>query len=125
MEKGKLTTNGVHLQDHEYETVKLFLELGNDIDLIPRSQIRHYHTPDMMMNGVAWEIKAPIGDGRKTIENTLQGAADQSRNVIVDLFRCKMNEDRAIRECERQFKLSKGIKRLKVIKKDRQIIDFP
>ena len=57
MEKGNLTQNGVHLQDHEYSTVKLFLDKGIDVELIPRSQIKKYRQPDIMMGGVAWEIK--------------------------------------------------------------------
>ncbi|MBP5383392.1 MAG: hypothetical protein J6Y57_00290 [Lachnospiraceae bacterium] len=57
MKKGKLTQNRVHLQSHEYITVKLFLEMGFDIELIPKSQITKYRQPDIMMGGVAWEIK--------------------------------------------------------------------
>ena len=34
MGKGKLKQNGVHLHDHEYATVKLFLEYRHDIELI-------------------------------------------------------------------------------------------
>ncbi len=124
MAKGKLTQNGVHLQDHEYYTVKLFLDMGYDIELIPKSQIKEYHQPDIMMNGIAWEIKAPIGTGKKNIENIMQGAAEQSRNIIVDLFRSKLSEDEAIKGYDQYFKRSKRIKRLKIIKKNREIIDF-
>jgi hypothetical protein len=46
MNKGKLIQNGVHLQEHEYATVKFFLELGYDIELIPPSQIKSLHSPD-------------------------------------------------------------------------------
>ena len=81
MGKGKLTQNGVHLQDHEYATVKLLLELGNDIELIPQSQIKKLRQPDIMMGGVAWEIKAPIGTGRKNIENILQSAFTSSVSI--------------------------------------------
>ena len=31
--KGQLKQNGVHLKDHEYNTVKLFLNMGYDIEL--------------------------------------------------------------------------------------------
>ena len=124
MAKGKLTQNGVHLQDHEYKTVKLFLEAGYDIDLIPKSQIKHYRTPDIMMNSVPWEIKAPEGDGKYTVQNTLQNAAGQSRNVIVDLRRCRMPEDRAINEFTKEFQKSKHIKRMKIVKKDGEVLDF-
>ena len=112
MGRGVLKQNGVHLQAHEYATVKLFLELGSDIELIPPSQIKHYRTPDMMMNGVPWEIKAPEGDGRYTVQNTLQNAAGQSRNVIVDLSRCKMPDEVAVKEFETAYRKSKHIKHM-------------
>ena len=124
MKRGKLTQNGVHLQDHEYATVKLFLEMGYDIELIPTSRIKHYRTPDIMMNGIPWELKAPQGNGKYTAQNTLQNAAGQSRNVIVDLRRCKMSENIAIKEFLREYKESKSIKRLKIIKKNSEILDF-
>ena len=124
MNKGTLTQNGVHLQDHEFATVKLFLEMGYDIELIPRSQIKNYRTPDIMMNGIPWELKAPKGDGKYTAQNTMQNAAGQSRNVIVDLRRCKMSEALAIKEFQREYRESKSIKRMKIVKKDAEILDF-
>ena len=35
--KGSLITNGVVLEVHETATIVLFLELGYDVELIPRS----------------------------------------------------------------------------------------
>ena len=124
MEKGKLTQNGVHIQDHEYSTVKLFLDKGIDVELIPRSQIKKFRQPDIMMGGVAWEIKAPIGTGKKNIENILQGASEQSRNIIIDLIRSRMPEDDAIKGYSQYFKQSKRIKRMKIITKNREILDI-
>ena len=124
MAKGKLIQNNVHLQDHEYATVKLFLDLGIDIELIPKSQIAKYRQPDIMMGGIAWEIKAPIGVGKKNIENVIQGASEQSRNIIIDLFRSKMAETEAIKGYEHYFIKSKRIRRMKIIKKNREIIDY-
>lgn len=40
MEKGKLKQNGVHLEEHEYNTVKYLLESGYDVELIPPSKIK-------------------------------------------------------------------------------------
>ena len=124
MKKGNLTQNGVHLRDHEYATVKVLLENGYDIELIPPSQIKNLRVPDIMMCGVPWEIKAPQGNGKYTIQNTMQDAAKQSRNVIVDLRRLKMTEDVAIKGFEKEYRKSNHIKRMKIIKKDLEIIDF-
>lgn len=124
MGTGILKTNGVHLEDHEYATVKLLLSIGFNIELIPASQVKGMRTPDISINGVLWEIKAPTGNGKNTIKHTLQNASHQSNNVIVDLRRCKLNQDQAIKELEQRFNLSKRIRRMKIITNDEKIIDF-
>ena len=103
MKKGILKTNGVHLEEHEYETVKLLLANGYDVELIPPSVIKGLRMPDLMLNSVPWEMKAPEGDGKKTAQNTMQKAAHQAGNVIIDLRRCKMPEEIAIKEFKHIF----------------------
>lgn len=124
MEKGKLTQNKVHLEDHEYKTVKFFLDRGYDIELIPPSRIKGYHTPDFVMNGLPWEMKAPKGTGKYTVQNTMQIATHQSVNIIIDLRRTKMAESRAINEFKNAFIKSKNVKRMKIITKAEEILDF-
>ncbi|MCR5269042.1 MAG: hypothetical protein K6E16_11060 [Lachnospiraceae bacterium] len=97
MGKGNLKQNGVHLQDHEYATVKLLLENGFDIELIPPVKIQGMHTPDFTMQGVAWEMKSPIGGGKTTLTHTIKHAVTQSGNLIIDLQRCKLEDDQAIK----------------------------
>ena len=124
MAKGRLKDNGVHLQPHEYHSIKLLLDLGHNIELIPESDIKGMKMPDILMDGIPWEIKAPQGDSRKTIKHNIQNAAHQSENVIIDLCRCKQSEMLSLREIKRQFELTKSIKRMKVVKKSEEIIDF-
>jgi len=119
--KGALIQNGVHLEDHEYETVKYFLDLGADVELIPPSQIKYLRMPDIIMNGISWEMKSPVGKGKYTIQNILQSAAGQSRNIIIDLRRCKMPSEEAINKIRREFDKSKNIHCMKVIQKKRRI----
>ena len=124
MEMGILKTNGVHLEEHEYATIKLLLNKGYNVDLIPASQVKGIHTPDISIDGVLWEIKSPTGNGKNTIKHTLQNASHQSNNVIVDLRRCKMPENQAIKDLEQHFMLSKRIRRMKIISNEEKIIDF-
>ncbi len=124
MTEGILIQNGVHLQKHEYETIQLLLKNGYNIELIPPSQIKDFHTPDIIMNGLPWEIKSPQGDGKKTVQNIIQKAAQQSGNVIIDLRRIKMPEEKAISSFKQQFRLSKSLKRMKLITKTSDIIDI-
>ena len=124
METGTLKTNGVHLEEHEYATVKLLLNQGYNIELIPTSQVKGMRTPDISVNGVLWEIKSPTGNSKNTIKHTLQNASHQANNVIVDLRRCKLPEDQAIKDLEQRYRLSKRIRRMKIVTKDEKIIDL-
>jgi len=76
--KGKITPNGVVLKNHENATVVFLTELGYNIELIPTSNIKGVHTPDIRIRGVEWEIKTPIGEGKQLMENTIQKALRQS-----------------------------------------------
>lgn len=124
MKNGELKQNGVHLEDHEYKTVNYFLNLGYDIELIPPSQIKGLQMPDIMLEGKPWEMKAPQGGTKNTIRHAMQNAGHQSSNVIIDLRRCKLNTEYAIKDIEAQFKVSKRIRNLKIITNDGNILDY-
>ena len=124
MKIGKLIQNGVHLKTHEYATVKLFLELGYDVELIPPSIIKGLRMPDIIMQGISWEMKSPEGKGKNTIKNTVQNASHQSENIIVDLQRIPLLQKQSIKELEHYFNLSRRLKRMKIVTKDKKVLDF-
>ncbi len=124
MSKGILTQNGVHLNEHEYKTIKTLLNNGYDVELIPPSQVKGIHLPDIYMNSVAWEIKSPEGKGKNTILHNLQSAKKQSHNVIIDLRRCGLSESVAIKELKNLFDRSKSLRRMLVITKSEEILDL-
>ena len=124
MAKGVLKQNGVHLETHEYATVTLLLELGNDVELIPPSKIKGLQMPDLMLQGLPWEMKSPKGAGKNTIKHTIQNAGHQSSNIIVDLRRCKLSSDLALKDLNYYFKISKRVRRMKIIVNDEEIIDY-
>ena len=122
--KGKITPNGVVLKTHENATAVFLTEQGFDIELIPASNIKGVHTPDIKMNDIKWEMKAPTGEGKYLMANTIQKAVKQSQNVIVDLRRTKRHQTKCLRELEKEFNRSGSLKRLKVITKNGKTIDF-
>lgn len=115
--KGKITPNGVVLKTHENATAVFLTEQGFDVELIPASNIEGVHTPDIKMDGLKWEMKAPLGEGNQLMENIIQRALRQSQNIIIDLRHTKRHQTKCLRELEKQFLNKKGIKRLKVITK--------
>ena len=122
--KGKITPNGVVLKTHENATAVFLTEQGFDVELIPASNIEGVHTPDIKMDGLKWEMKAPLGEGNQLMENTIQRALRQSQNIIIDLRHTKRHKTKCLRELEKQFLNKKGIKRLKVITKSGKTLDF-
>ena len=81
-------------------------------------------TPDLEINGKTWELKSPKGDGKNTIKNNLHDAREQSVNVIVDLRRIKMSQDKALSRIDYYFKSHRSkIKHLMIILKNGKILE--
>ena len=105
-------------EKHELETAKYFADLGYDIEFIPPSNIPEVHRPDIVMDGIEWEIKSPVGKGRRTIIRNLNMATKQSKNIIIDLRRIALPEAICVSQIEKIFCEQLKIKRILVIKKD-------
>lgn len=121
---GKVLLNGVILEKHEQKTIVFLTELGWDVELIKPIDKKGIHTPDIKMLGEEWEIKSPKGEGDSVMKNTLQRAAKQSKNVIVDLRRTKRYQKKCLAELQREFDNSKRLRKLKIITKSKRILDF-
>lgn len=121
---GKIIPNGVSLEKHELDTVLVFTELGNDVELIRVSFIPHAKSPDVIIFGKTWEMKSPTGHSDSTMEHCFKKAARQSENIIIDLRRTKIQDKVALGQLKYLFERSKRIKRMKVIPKNKKIVDF-
>lgn len=111
-------------EKHELATAKYFAEMGKDVVFIRPSNIPDNHRPDILMDGIEWEIKAPIGKGRRNIEKNYHRASLQSENIIFDLRRMKLSDEQCLKQLEIEFE-DKHTKRLLVIKKNRELVIFP
>lgn len=111
------------LRFHEVNAILLLLDyFDTDITCITPGAGK---TPDLRISGIEWELKSPQGDGVKTIENILKKAAKQSKNIILDFSRIKMNGNQALSRTRYYLHNNKhGIKKLIVITKNHKVIDF-
>lgn len=124
MKRGKIIPNGVSLEKHENNTVVYFTNLGFDIELIPAVADYGIKQPDFTMNGFSWEMKSPVNNGNRTIEHTVRSASKQSENIIIDLRRSKMDDDKAIAQIKFHTLRRTNIKKLIVITKKNEHIDI-
>lgn len=122
--QGKIIPNGVSLEKHENDTVVYFTNLGEDIELIPPAKTTGSKKADFIMNGLEWEMKSPQSNGARTMEHAVRSASKQSENIIIDLRRSKLDDDRAIAQIKFHASKRTNIKRLIVITKNGSRIDI-
>ena len=93
-----------------------------DIDVTFIRSSNTVKSADLIVGNTIWEIKSPIGSSKRTIQNNLRKADNQSFNIIISLFRCKMESDKAINRIRYELKKANKVKRLLVVKKDGRIL---
>ncbi|MDO4889123.1 MAG: hypothetical protein Q4A25_00295 [Candidatus Saccharibacteria bacterium] len=108
------------VQPHEFNVATILSWTGGDVEFIPTANNRA--TPDIRYEGLEWEIKSPHGKSSRTIENNMRLALRQSRNMIIDLSRMSLPEDKCIREIKRQDGFISGKHRIMIITKKHEII---
>lgn len=122
MKTGKIIPNGMVLATHEYETLVVLTNDGNDVELLKPSLTKYTKTGDFVMLGLIWEMKSPIGKSRRTMEHIFKKAAHQSKNIIIDLRRTKIADEQAIVSLKRVFKTSRSVRNLWIVTKKTEII---
>lgn len=121
-EIGSITVpKGMVVLPHELVVATVLSWTGDDVEFIP---LRTIKTADIFFRGLEWEIKSPIGKSSRTIENNMRNALKQAKNVIIDLSRIKQNENKAIKEIERQHKLLRGMGKIIIITKTKRVIEL-
>jgi hypothetical protein len=108
---------GLLPEKHELETAGYFAALGKDVEFQRPSRTKGAKTPDVMIDGVLWEMKCVFGKGKRTIQTCVQRASRQSRNIIVDLRHTPLKTDYCLAVLRREFEHRVSIKRLMVITK--------
>ena len=117
--------DGAIPEPHEIQTALFLIKHGKKTVkfLAPKNQNR-IKTPDILMDGKKWEIKSPTSNGSRVMEHALRSATKQSPNVIIDLRRGKMADERALRQITFTAKKRTALKRLIVLTKDDKMLDI-
>ena len=125
--QGKIVApTGLNIRTHEMATARALASAGFDVEFLVPSTGSHEKTPDIVIDGIEWEMKAPKGSNTKTIEKNLRRATEQSCNVVFDSGRMKSLPDRMI---ERELRVCsegriKKLARLLFINRHREVIDI-
>lgn len=116
---------GVNVWQHELETAHALARVGYVVEFLPTKNHNQAKSPDILMNGVKWEIKAPRVGKLSAVERNLKRAYRQSGNIIFDSHRMGRLPDKSIqKELIKQFGLTKKMKRLFFVNRKRETIDI-
>jgi len=121
-EIGKIIPNGIILAAHEYATLVVLTNDGNEIELLKPSLTKYTKTGDFLMLGLVWEMKSPIGKSRSTMEHVFQKAAKQAHNIVIDLRRTKLIDEQSIAFLQRLFGTSRSVRNLWIVTKESKIV---
>ena len=82
-------------------------------------------SPDLKINNQIWKLKSPTGNSKNTIHNIFVTARHQSYNIVIDLRRCKMNENKAYARIREAYNKRRRVKcQSKIIDKTGRVIDI-
>lgn len=116
--------DGADPEPHEIKTGLFLRKLGYEIKFLAPKNIDSVKTPDILMDNLPWEIKAPFSVGSRTIEHSIRSASKQSPNIIIDLRRNKQPDEKLLRQIKHEAEKRTNVKRLMVITKTQKITHY-
>ena len=121
----RIPADAENVWKHEIMTAHALAKAGYSVEFLPAMNNNDTKSPDILMDGMKWEIKAPKTDKMSAIERNLKRATKQSGNIIIDSQRLHRLQDRAVqRFLVQKFKQQKTIKRLLFVNRRRETIDI-
>ncbi len=118
---------GAEPTESDIVIANVFARLGSDVEFIAASKGYMVRTPDITMNGLAWEIKCIESGKIDKVRQNINAALGQSQNVIIGTFRTPIMDDKIMRFISKYLdndRHRKSVKRLLVVTKTHQVLDL-
>ena len=107
---------------HEMRVANVLSENGYCVEFLEEGRL---HFPDILLDGVEYEIKSPESMRRITIERAIKKALKQSDNLIIDTNRIKgVDYNKICSILLFQIKKRKQIKKMIMVTKSGKVIDI-
>ncbi len=115
---------GAYPEDHEIATAKALAALGHTVEFIVPNDGYKIKSPDIFMDGLAWEIKSPTSRSKSSLSRHIKTALKQSRCIIIDSSRTKLGDEIMEKALRKDVKTHTSTRRLKMITKQRTVLDI-
>ncbi|MBR3164153.1 hypothetical protein IKF15_02515 [Candidatus Saccharibacteria bacterium] len=121
MRRGKIKIeNGAMPDRYELEIARVFIEDGFELRFLKPVNQDKVKTPDVVIGGVAWEMKTLRTKKMSGVEQALKRASKQSSYVIISMLYNKYLDEADVEKfLGKKLKEQKSIKRIIIIKRSR------
>jgi hypothetical protein len=110
-------------EPHEIRVAEILAAQGKSVMFVRPNTAYKAKTYDIIIDGVQWEIKSPLGNSRKnTIIKQLKRGQKQSLNIIIDATRTKLDDVMIEKQIRASFEDHKTIRQVIMITKHKQVI---
>ncbi len=116
--------NGVSPDTHELKTAQVLSRHGLAVEFLAPNNKFMQKTPDITIDGVEWEMKSPIGTTHRTISHILKKGAKQSKNIVLDSSRTRINDSLLEKMLRKDLASMNHLKNIKLVTKDGRVIDI-
>jgi hypothetical protein len=118
--------SGANVWPHGTKTAQALVAAGKSVRFARKDERDFTSSPDVLIDGFLWELKAPNGANIKAVERNVRKAAHQSPYIVFDSRRMRQVPDAAI---ERELHACcngrvKGIERLIFITRHADMLDI-
>lgn len=100
--KTLIIPKSAQVEPHELDTAAKIAARGHKVEFLPAANIQGVKTPDLLVDGEKWEMKAPQGSGRHTISHQMERASKQSDRLILDTSRTPLDDQQIVDEVRRR-----------------------
>ena len=111
-------------KNSEYEAANwLSRKTGAKVEMVPRVNYPpKVRTPDILVDGEKWDIKAPTGGGGHVIDNNSKKAKEQAPNILFDMTNSPLSDEEILKQLHQVYKLeTRGLEKA-VIKRYEEVI---
>lgn len=109
---------GLNVDPHELRTAERMQELGYNVAFRPLAHGPNVKNPDVVMDGIIWEFKAPLGGGKNTVDHQMARARKQSNRLVLDLRRSTLDDALSIERARRKLASERKLTHVIVIGHD-------
>ncbi|MDR0852958.1 MAG: hypothetical protein LBN34_01130 [Clostridiales Family XIII bacterium] len=113
------------LEAHEIEAAWIIAKHYNEVvEFLRPIDGYRVKTADLVMNGVIWEVKSPIGKSKNTVEYTMRRAGKQSKYLIFDGRRAPLTDGFIEKKIVFELGKRRTIKKVVYIRKNKEVIEL-